>query len=184
MRHGDRARARAARTSATARACGSPSCTTCSRPGSSSPTSAGRTRRRAPAAGIRAAAGGSAPPRPSSRAVYTNVGNNHVCATVTSAYNSRPRRTGTALRATDHLRRRSGQDLCVGLPGAQGRRPRDPPRRDLRAARAERRRQDHADQHHLRHRQRRPPARSRPTATTSCATTARRAPRSAWCRRS
>ena len=100
------------------------------------------------------------------------------------SYNSRPRRTGTALRATHHLRQRSRQDLCVGLPGTQAHRPRDPPRRDLRAARPERRRQDHADQRHLRHRQRHRPGRSRPTATTSCASSAPRAPRSGWCRRS
>ena len=41
------------------------------------------------------------------------------------------------------------------VPGAEEHRSRDPARRDLRAARPERRRQDHADQHHLRHRQRR-----------------------------
>ena len=41
-----------------------------------------------------------------------------------------------------------------GFQALEARRPRDPPRRDLRAARSQRRRQDHADQHHLRHRQR------------------------------
>ena len=46
-------------------------------------------------------------------------------------------------------------------------RPRDRAGRDLRAARPERRRQDDADQHRLRHRARRAPARCRSTATTS-----------------
>ena len=36
----------------------------------------------------------------------------------------------------DHLRPQPQQDLRLGLPGAQARRPRHPPRRDLRAARA------------------------------------------------
>ena len=39
------------------------------------------------------------------------------------------------------------EDLCVGLPGAEERQSGNPPRRDLRAARAQRRRQDDADQH-------------------------------------
>ena len=47
----------------------------------------------------------------------------------------------------------SVQDLRHRLQRPQERRPRDPPRRDLRPAGSERRRQDHADQHHLRHRQ-------------------------------
>ena len=46
------------------------------------------------------------------------------------------------------------QDLCLRLRRAQERRPRDPPRRDLRSARPERRRQDDAHQHRLRHRPR------------------------------
>ena len=63
---------------------------------------------------------------------------------------------------SDHLRIRAQQDLCVGLPGARN--------VDLEIRRGEifallgpeRRRQDHADQHHLRHRQ--PDARARSLA--------------------
>ena len=43
------------------------------------------------------------------------------------------------------------RNLRVRLPGAEEDQSRYPPRRDLRAARAQRRRQDHADRHHLRH---------------------------------
>jgi putative heme iron utilization protein len=63
----------------------------------------------------------------------------------------------------------------AALPGAEARRPGHPPRRDLRAARPQRRRQDHADQRRLRHRQCQQRQRAPSTATTSCATTAPRA---------
>src|SRR5574337_598613 len=56
----------------------------------------------------------------------------------------------------DHRYRRPRQDLRFGLRRAARRRPADPPRRDLRAARAERRGQDDADQHRVRHRHREP----------------------------
>ena len=66
--------------------------------------------------------------------------------------------------AARHLRLEPLQDLRVGLPGAEEHQSRDRQRRDLRAAGPQRRRQDHADQHHLRHRQpeRRPRHRRRP----------------------
>ena len=75
--------------------------------------------------------------------------------------------------AASHFHLELDQDLRFRLPGAEGHRPRDPQGRDLRAARAQRRRQDHADQHRLRHRHARPRAPCSSTATTSCATTAR-----------
>jgi broad specificity phosphatase PhoE len=59
------------------------------------------------------------------------------------------------------------------LPGGESL-PGHPARRDLRAAGPQRRRQDHADQHRLRHRQRPAAAACWSTATTSCATTAPR----------
>ena len=59
----------------------------------------------------------------------------------------------SAPHESDHLRLQSVEDLCLRLQGAQRHQSRHPPRRDLRAARPERRRQDDADQHHLRHRQ-------------------------------
>ncbi len=43
------------------------------------------------------------------------------------------------------------QDLRVRVPGAEGHQSRHPARRDFRAARPQRRRQDHADRHRLRH---------------------------------
>ena len=61
----------------------------------------------------------------------------------------------------------SVEDLWLRLQGAERHQSRDQPRRDLRAAGAERRRQDHADQHHLRHRQSEPGQRDGRTATTS-----------------
>ena len=57
-------------------------------------------------------------------------------------------------RGADHFDPQREQDLRLRPGGAQAGRPRHPSRRDLCPARAERRRQDHADQHHLRHRQR------------------------------
>jgi hypothetical protein len=56
--------------------------------------------------------------------------------------------------------------------------------RDLRPAGPERGGQDHADQHHLRHRQSQHRHGDWPTATTWSRTTAPPAPRSGWCRRS
>ena len=84
-------------------------------------------------------------------------------------------RHGPPIHAIDHFHRQSVEDLRVRLPGAEEHQSRHPPRRDLRAARPERRRQDHADQHRLRHRQCQRRARSRSTATTSSTTTAPRA---------
>ena len=55
--------------------------------------------------------------------------------------------------ATRHHRFPSRQDLCDRLPGPERRLARYQARRDLRLARAERRRQDDIDRHHLRHRQ-------------------------------
>ena len=52
----------------------------------------------------------------------------------------------------DHFHLQPVEDLCLRVPGAQAHRPRHRQGRNLRAARAERRRQDHADQHHLRDR--------------------------------
>ena len=74
-----------------------------------------------------------------------------------------------------HCRLASLQNLRRRLPGAQGHQPGDPARRDFRAARPERRRQDDADQHHLRHRQSDRRQRRWSTATTSSPTTAPRA---------
>ena len=56
--------------------------------------------------------------------------------------------------AAHHLRRQPVEDLRLGLPRPQAHQSGYPSRRDLCAAGAERRRQDDADQHHLRHRQR------------------------------
>ena len=58
-----------------------------------------------------------------------------------------------AFHATDHQDFRRFQNLRQRLPGAEERRSGNSPRRDFRAARAERRRQDDADQYRLRHRQ-------------------------------
>src|SRR5688500_10297112 len=44
------------------------------------------------------------------------------------------------------------EELRLGPAGAEGRQPGDPSRRNLRPARPQRRRQDHADQHRVRHR--------------------------------
>ena len=62
-------------------------------------------------------------------------------------------REPTSRCAIHHLHLQSVEDLCLRIPGAEKRQPGDRARRDFRAARAERRRQDHADQHRLRHRQ-------------------------------
>ena len=86
-----------------------------------------------------------------------------------------PMSSTEALCDANHFHLQPDQDLRLRLPGAEDDRPRDPPRRDLRAARPERRRQDDADQHRLRHRQPELAARCSPTATTSCATIAPRA---------
>ena len=51
-----------------------------------------------------------------------------------------------------HLDQPSLEDLCLRPCGAEAISPRHPPRRDFRAAWPEWRRQDDADQHHLRHR--------------------------------
>ena len=67
------------------------------------------------------------------------------------------------------------QDLRLRLRGAEARQPRHPPRRDLRAARPERRGQDHAHQHRLRHRQAELGTRHRRRPRHRRATTARRA---------
>ena len=61
-----------------------------------------------------------------------------------------PRRT----HDRHHLDPRPEQDLRLGPAGAEGRRPRHRARRDLRPARPQRRRQDHADRHRLRDRHR------------------------------
>ncbi len=58
-----------------------------------------------------------------------------------------------ALHAVDHFDQGFDEDLRVRLRGAEAREPRDSARRDFRPARPERRRQDDADQHRLRHRQ-------------------------------
>ena len=97
---------------------------------------------------------------------------------------SRWRALSSAAHDPRPLHPQADQDLRLGPGGAQERRPRDPQGRDLRAARPERRRQDHADQHRLRHRHADRRARCWWTATTSCATIGPRGRRSAWCRRS
>ena len=76
------------------------------------------------------------------------------------------------------------KSYASGVTALRAHQPRHPQGRDLRAAGAERRRQDDAHQHRLRHRHRERRRSASPTATTSCATTARRARRSASCRRS
>ena len=64
------------------------------------------------------------------------------------------RRTAPAPpHAIHHFHQQSLQDLRDRVPGAQGDQSRHPARRDFRAARAQRRRQDHADRHRLRHSQ-------------------------------
>ncbi len=69
------------------------------------------------------------------------------------ASQSVPRTMRTSrLHASDHFRPESLQDLCQRLSGAEERRPRNQERRDIRPARPERRRKDHADRHYLRHR--------------------------------
>ena len=79
---------------------------------------------------------------------------------------------------------RTCQDLCQGGHQAlQISEPVDPPRRDLRAAGTQRRGQDHADRHRLRPGDADLRQRASPTATTWCATSARRARSSASCRR-
>ena len=65
-----------------------------------------------------------------------------ICAAVATALPS---------MQSDHFHRQSVEDLRVRVPGAQGHQSRHPARRDLRSARPQRRRQDHADRHHLRH---------------------------------
>ena len=60
---------------------------------------------------------------------------------------------GNEQRAAHHLHQESLQDLRLGVPGAERHQPGHPARRDFRAARPERRRQDHADRRRLRHRQ-------------------------------
>ena len=67
------------------------------------------------------------------------------------------------------------ENLCLRFSRPQDHQSRHPARRDFRPARSERRRQDHADQHHLRHRETVRKAPSRSTATTSSRTTAPRA---------
>ena len=57
------------------------------------------------------------------------------------------------IRAADHLHPRCEQDLRLRRPGAEADQSGHHEGRDLRAARTQRRRQDHADQHDLRHRQ-------------------------------
>ena len=71
-----------------------------------------------------------------------------------------------------------------GFKALERHRPRHPARGDLRAARPQRRRQDHADQHRLRHRDRDRGDGARRRSRHRPATIAPRAPRSAWCRRS
>ena len=56
-------------------------------------------------------------------------------------------------RRADHFHLEPLQDLRLRLSGAQERQSGHSPRRDFRAARPERRRQDDADQHHLRDRE-------------------------------
>ena len=87
-------------------------------------------------------------------------------------------------RCANHLHLGPDQDLRLRAPGAEARRPRDPQGRDLRAARAQRRRQDDADQHRLRHRHADGGHGARRRPRHRCATIAPRARRSAWCRRS
>ncbi len=55
--------------------------------------------------------------------------------------------------AIHHIRHEPLEDLRLRVQGAEQHQPGHQVRRDFCAARAERRRQDHADQHHLRHRQ-------------------------------
>ena len=57
---------------------------------------------------------------------------------------------GQRFHTADHHDFRPFQDLCVRIRGPERHRPRNPPRRDLRAARPQRRRQDHPHQRHLR----------------------------------
>ena len=76
---------------------------------------------------------------------------------------------------THHIRFKSVEDLRLRLQGAERHQSRHRPRRDFCAAGAERRRQDHADQHHLRHRQPERRAASPSAATTSTGIIAPRA---------
>ena len=66
---------------------------------------------------------------------------------------------GASPHESRHIDQQRHQILCLGLPGPEAHQSRDRQGRDLRAARPERRRQDHADQHHLRHRHARAAAR-------------------------